>query len=136
MVPTACALDGATPGASFLWLSTGSDRVPEEERPRTPRADEIYGGDDDWMARGNTTICGPDGEILGGPLEGREGIVYAAVDADHARKVRRQFDPIGHYSRAEVLRLVVDREAKTGAVFAGQAPHAAQLPDEEPVGGR
>ena len=109
----------------------GSD-VPRD----LPRADEIYGGDEDWMARGNTTICGPDGEIVAGPLEGREGIVYAAVDADHARKVRRQFDPIGHYSRAEVLRLVVDREAKTGAVFAGQAPHGAPLRDEELVEGR
>ncbi|HEV2761039.1 MAG TPA: nitrilase-related carbon-nitrogen hydrolase, partial [Acidimicrobiales bacterium] len=109
----------------------GSD-VPRD----LPRADEIYGGDDDWMARGNTTICGPDGEILAGPLEGQEGIVYAAVDADHARKVRRQFDPIGHYSRAEVLRLVVDREAKTGVVFAGQTPQDAPLPADEPVEGR
>src|SRR5947208_421311 len=60
-----------------------------------PRAEEIYGGDDDWMARGNTTICGPEGDILAGPLEATEGTVYAEIDADHARKVRRQFDPVG-----------------------------------------
>ncbi|CAN5187371.1 carbon-nitrogen hydrolase family protein [soil metagenome] len=85
-----------------------------------PGAEEIYGGDDDWMARGNTTICGPDGEIVAGPLVETEGIVYAEIDTDHARKVRRQFDPVGHYSRSEILRLVVDREAKS--VYAGGTP--------------
>lgn len=108
----------------------GSD-VPRD----LPRADEIYGGDDDWMARGNTAICGPDGEIVAGPLEGQEGIVYAAVDADHARKVRRQFDPIGHYARSDVLRLVVDCGAKPLSVSAREAPEP-RPPDDEPVDGR
>lgn len=86
-----------------------------------PGADEIYGREDDWMSRGNTTICGPDGEILAGPVQEREEIVYAEIDADHARKVRRRFDPVGHYSRSEILRLVVDREAKPAATFGASA---------------
>jgi hypothetical protein len=73
-----------------------------------PAAEELYGGDDDWLARGNTAICGPEGDVLAGPLEGREGIVYAELDVGHARKVRRQFDPVGHYSRPDVFRLYVD----------------------------
>jgi nitrilase len=96
-----------------------------------PRAEELYGGDDDWMARGNTTICGPDGEILAGPLEATEGIIYAELDADHARKIRRRFDPTGHYSRSDVLRLVVDREAKPVAVSAERAPEARPHPDAQ-----
>ncbi len=87
-----------------------------------PGADEIYGGDDDWMSRGNTTICGPDGAVLAGPLEETEGIVYAEIDADHARKMRRQFDPVGHYSRPELLRLVVDGEEKPMPVLKGSPP--------------
>jgi nitrilase len=104
----------------------GSD-VPRD----LPRAAEIYGGDDDWMARGNTTICGPDGEILAGPLEGEEGIIYAEIDADHARKVRRQFDSVGHYARSDVLRLVVDHEARSGFLFGGEAPPAGPRRDDE-----
>lgn len=95
----------------------------DSDVPRSlPRAEEIYGGEDDWMARGNTTICGPNGEILASPLEGAEGIVYAEIDADHARTTRRQFDPVGHYARPDILRLVVDRETKPAVLFAEEAP--------------
>lgn len=82
----------------------GSD-VPRD----LPHAEEIYGGDDDWLARGNSTIVGPEGEVLAGPLVEEEGIIYAEIDARHARKVRRQFDAVGHYARPDVLRLVVNR---------------------------
>src|SRR5256885_1637966 len=46
----------------------GSD-VPRE----LSRADEIYGGGDDWMSKGNTSIVAPGGEILAGPLVGTTG---------------------------------------------------------------
>lgn len=94
----------------------GSD-VPRD----LPGADEMYGGEGDWLARGNTTVVGPDGDVLAGPLEGEEGIIYAEIDAQRARKARRQFDPVGHYSRSEVLRLVVDREPKPAVAMNGEA---------------
>lgn len=121
------AKEGRVYVVGVTFCLRGSD-VPRD----LPGADELYGGDDDWLARGNTTICGPEGEILAGPLEGEEGIVYAEIDADHARKVRRQFDPVGHYSRSEVLRLVVDREAKPAAAFIDASPSAGPRPDGEP----
>jgi len=102
----------------------GSD-VPRD----LPGSDEIYGGDDDWLARGNTTIVGPEGDVLAGPLVEEEGIVYAEVDAEHARKVRRQFDAVGHYARPDVFRLFVDRDAKT-AVSGGDEPRGPTGPEE------
>ena len=67
----------------------GSD-VPAD----LPGRDEIYGGDDDWMSRGNTMIVDPYGDVLAGPLVGEPGILYAEIDVDQARvlapRVRRR----------------------------------------------
>lgn len=115
------AKEGRTYVVGVTSFLRGSD-VPRD----LPGADEMYGDDDDWMARGNTTICGPDGEILAGPLVGSAGIVYAEIDAAHARKARRQFDPVGHYSRSDVLSLVVDRQPK---------PVITYRPDDAPTDG-
>ena len=66
------------------------------------------GHDDDWLSRGNSTIVGPDGAILAGPLIGSEGIVIADLDLDRIDVARRQFDPVGHYARPDVFSLHVD----------------------------
>jgi nitrilase len=79
--------------------------------------DAIYGGDDDWLSRGNTAIVGPEGELLAGPLVEQEGILMAEVDVTRARASRRQFDPVGHYARPDVFTLTVDTRPKPAAVF-------------------
>jgi nitrilase len=78
----------------------GSD-VPRD----LPDADELYGGDDDLMSRGNSTIVAPGGEVLAGPLVGEAGVVTATLDLARIPSGRRMFDPVGHYSRPDVLRL-------------------------------
>jgi nitrilase len=104
---------GVTP---FLRGSDIGDSVPG--------LDGIYGGDDDVMSQGNTTIVGPEGEILAGPLTGEEGILYAELDLAAARASRRQFDVAGHYARPDVFRLVVDTRSKPAVTF------ETELPDE------
>jgi nitrilase len=74
-----------------------------------PGRDEIYGGEDDWMSRGNTVIVDPYGALLAGPVSEVEEIIYADVDTDTVRAARRQFDAVGHYARPDVFRLHVDR---------------------------
>ena len=72
-----------------------------------PARDEIYGGEDDWMSRGNTLIVDPFGHILAGPISEQEGILYAEVDLETVRQARRQFDVVGHYARPDIFRLDV-----------------------------
>jgi nitrilase len=80
--------------------------------PRTlPGADEIYGGDDDWMSRGNTAIIGPDGTILAGPLVGEAGMLIVTIDVGDLALARRELDPIGHYARPDVFQLSVQGHA-------------------------
>ena len=78
----------------------GSD-VPRD----LSNADELYGGEDDLMSRGNTTIVAPGGEIIAGPLIGEAGVVTAELDLSRIAAGRRMFDPTGHYSRPDVLSL-------------------------------
>jgi nitrilase len=86
-----------------------------------PGRDDLYGGDDDWLSRGNSVIVGPEGQLLAGPLEGAEGIVVAELDATEARTSRRQFDPTGHYARPDVFQLHVDTRPRPPVVLEGDA---------------
>jgi nitrilase len=75
-----------------------------------PGRDDIYGGADDWMSRGNTVIVDPYGDVLAGPITEQEGILYAEIDTDKVRQSRRQFDVVGHYARPDVFKLEVRRD--------------------------
>lgn len=78
----------------------GSD-VPRD----LPGADEKYGGAEDLLSQGNSTIVAPGGRILEGPLVGEAGTVSADLDLDRIAAGRRYFDPVGHYARPDVLSL-------------------------------
>lgn len=82
-----------------------------------PGRDDLYDGDDDWLSRGNTTIVGPDGDIIAGPLTETEGILYAEIDATIAHRSRREFDPVGHYARPDIFHLQIDTRPKRPATF-------------------
>ena len=70
-----------------------------------PFRDELYADDDDVLSGGTSVIVDPLGQIVAGPLEGREGLLFADLDVEAARTSRHQFDPTGHFSRPDVLRL-------------------------------
>jgi nitrilase len=110
-----CWVIGATP------CLRGSD-VPDS----IPGRDDIYGGEDDWMSRGNTTIVAPGGSIVAGPLMETEGIIYADLDLDRVVRAKRQFDPVGHYSRSDVFRLTVDTAPKSAVSELQAEPQADQ----------
>jgi nitrilase len=59
------------------------------------------------VGRGGSAIVAPTGEYLAGPLWDEEGILLAELDPDLLYAERQRFDPVGHYSRPDVLRLSV-----------------------------
>jgi nitrilase len=64
------------------------------------------------MCEGYSAIVDPGGEVMAGPLVKEEGILYAELDVSKARRHRHEFDAVGHYSRSDVFRLLVDEEPK------------------------
>jgi aliphatic nitrilase len=62
-------------------------------------------------AGGRSNIFGPDGAPLGAYLpEGEEGLVLAEIDLAALHFAKTAADPFGHWSRPDVVRLMVNRE--------------------------
>ncbi len=70
-------------------------------------------GVDDKYHNGGTCIAGPDGKWIVKPNHGEKGIIWADLDVSEVSRQRQNFDPTGHYSRPDVLRLHVTRERLT-----------------------
>lgn len=64
----------------------------------------------DVICRGGSVIVSPFGEVLAGPLYGREGILYAELDMGEIVRGKVDFDVVGHYARSDVFQLIVNEE--------------------------
>jgi nitrilase len=64
------------------------------------------------LCRGGSSIYGPLGECLAGPLWDQEGVVAADLDLSAIARSKFDFDVTGHYARPDVFRLEVDEEPR------------------------
>ena len=93
---------------SVSSLMTKSD-FPED----TPFFNEIVRNAPETLANGGSCIAGPDGEWLVEPVLHKEGLIFQTIDFNRVLEERQNFDPVGHYSRPDVTKLIVNTERQT-----------------------
>jgi aliphatic nitrilase len=84
---------------------------------------------------GATTIFGPDGSTIAAAAPDEETIVYADVDLGLIALAKAAADPAGHYARADVTRLLLDRRPRRPVEHAGPEAVPAEAEFEEVVAG-
>jgi len=72
----------------------------------------IYAKGKEWISTGNSFILNPKGELIAGPLDSKEGILYADIDLREIIAAKRRFDVVGHYARPDVFNFSVNTSNK------------------------
>ena len=83
----------------------------------TPHLEKIFEKAPKVLANGGSCIAGPDGEWIVKPVLNKEGNIYQTLDFNRVLEERHNFDPVGHYSRPDVTKLVVNRERQSTIEF-------------------
>jgi len=106
----------AREGRSFV-ISVSSLMTTSNFPKETPHLDKILDKAPNILANGGSCICGPDGEWIIEPVLNKEGNIYQTLDFNRVLEERQNFDPVGHYSRPDVTKLIVNRDRQSTIEF-------------------
>ncbi len=82
-----------------------------------PEADLLRGAADTVMANGGSCVADPDGQWVLDPVVDEERLSIVEIDHTRVLEARQSLDVVGHYSRPDVTRLMVDRRRQSTVSF-------------------
>ncbi len=97
---------------SFVISVSGLMRI-EDFPEDTPHFKEIVKKSPQVLANGGSCIAGPDGELILAPVIDKEELIISTIDFNRVLEERQNFDVVGHYSRPDVTKLIVNRERQS-----------------------
>jgi len=71
---------------------------------------KLYAEGTEWINSGSSCVINPYGEMIAGPVENKEEIIYAEIDMKQITASKRSFDVAGHYARPDVFKFAVNQE--------------------------
>lgn len=82
-----------------------------------PHAELLIESAGETMANGGSCVALPTGEWLLEPVIGKESLSIVELDHRRVLEERHSLDVVGHYSRPDVTRLIVNRKRQSTAEF-------------------
>lgn len=96
---------------SRSFVISASGLMAKKDFPKdTPYFEVLSDACPETLSNGGSCIAGPDGEFLMAPQTDFEGILTHSIDFNRVLEERQNFDAVGHYSRPDVTRLVLNTE--------------------------
>ncbi len=102
----------ALEGRSFVLSVSGvlkREDIPED----IPYRDLIVNSVPETLADGGSCIAAPTGDWIIEPVDGNEQLLVADLSLNEVFEERQNFDPSGHYSRPDIVRLLVNRDRQS-----------------------
>lgn len=101
---------------SFV-ISVSSLMTKNDFPKTTPHIDDILKKAPEVLANGGSCIAAPNGEWVIAPVLNKEGLIIETIDFNRVLEERQNFDPVGHYSRPDVTKLMVNTERQSTVAF-------------------
>ncbi len=89
-------------------IAMRKDDIPD----RYDFKEKFYSGAGEWINVGDSAIVDPTGQIIAGPVQKREEILYADIDPRRMSGPRWLLDVAGHYSRPDVFTFGVNTQPR------------------------
>ncbi len=93
-----------------LFIISTCMAIKKDDIPDEFEFKKLYPEEKEWINSGNSCIINPKGQLLAGPLESQQGILYAELNMNEIIEAKRMFDVAGHYSRPDVFSFSINKQ--------------------------